>query len=873
MEFIKNIKIFLFASSILALSSCNQEEDTGAIQAQVQAHLNLAQVYMDQGQFRASIIETQNAAKLIPNNPDTLEFISRLFIELGDMSSAIENLNAALTIQPDSPELKLLLAEAYLYSNRIDDGLALIEPLQVSPDLEAQKAWILGNLQASSGDTQSATSTLLSALATDSMHVPTLVALSKLGYLSGDLEQTNRYLEQAITASGDENVDLWIWRGQLAMLQEDYPTAEQAYFEALDIMSLQDIMTSKRFTTLQSILVPLRMQQKNDEALRYSQIIANSPQGQFSTNFQNAFTLLQQGAVTDAERELDEILEGQPNHPGSNILMGIAKYSSGDFTEAERFLSEYVDADTAAPPLVIALATTQLRLNQPDKALGVLQNALVNNPEDPTLLTMVGVIQRGLGNLDESIATLTNVIGLAPQSELPHFAIAGDYIELRNYDQAITHLKEAIRINPEFTQAKSVLLNTYIVQQDMTSADQLVADWLSEDANSTFNNLAAGLLATSKADFATARTYYEKVLQSEPDNAEAMLYIANTYAREQNYNEAINRLMAILAKDPSNASALSNLLAVGDLAGSSADTIARVQQIINDNPTQYVPSLVLAQYYFDKADFNNAYTHAEKTVSIVQNDFSINLLSDVTNALVSAEIQKRNYPRAKELLDGMLALRPDHVRTIGKYVELEAASGNYANAQQLVEKVRQLQPEQAYSYELEGDLLGAQSNVDGAMAAYQTGWGMQPTSSIGTKIYQLLILQNNAAAAENFLDQWMAASANDVAPKVLSAISYQQANNNSQAIPLYEEVIATNPNHMVALNNLAWMLQESDPARAVELAKRAMDLYPNNADVADTYGWILFQQDRQDEAKVVLSRALELAPESATIQEHWQAVQ
>src|SRR5688572_7443698 len=197
MHFMNTIKIVVFVSLMQILASCNQEEDATDTLVQVQSHLNLAQVYMDQGQFRASIIETQNAAQLLPNNPETLEFIGKLYIELGDTTSAIENLNNALTISPDNAELKLLLGEAYLEARRPEPGVALIEPLQVSQDLGVRKNSLLGSLQAAAGNTQGATATLLSALEQNNTHVPTLISLSKLSYLNGDVEQANRYVEQA----------------------------------------------------------------------------------------------------------------------------------------------------------------------------------------------------------------------------------------------------------------------------------------------------------------------------------------------------------------------------------------------------------------------------------------------------------------------------------------------------------------------------------------------------------------------------------------------------------------------------------------------------------------------------------------------------
>ena len=72
----------------------------------------------------------------------------------------------------------------------------------------------------------------------------------------------------------------------------------------------------------------------------------------------------------------------------------------------------------------------------------------------------------------------------------------------------------------------------------------------------------------------------------------------------------------------------------------------------------------------------------------------------------------------------------------------------------------------------------------------------------------------------------------------------------------------------MALNNLAWLYQDSEPERSIELATRAAELYPDNADVLDTYGWILLKQNDREHATQVLERALELAPESTAIAEH-----
>src|SRR5690606_22475519 len=227
--------------------ACNSSDDFDQNLVQVQAYLGLAEVYKDQGQFRAAIIETQNASALLPQNTDVQAFIADVYLEIGDVNSAINQLEAAVAQRPDSVQLQLLLAKAYLVSNRVTEGLAIVEPMETNGENLLERNWLLGNLQAASGNNQAAESTLQDVLATDPNHVPALISLSKISFLNGQTNAARDYLRQATDAAGASDEDVWIWQGQMAMLEEDYPAAEAAFFEALDIMALYDIMTAKRF--------------------------------------------------------------------------------------------------------------------------------------------------------------------------------------------------------------------------------------------------------------------------------------------------------------------------------------------------------------------------------------------------------------------------------------------------------------------------------------------------------------------------------------------------------------------------------------------------------------------------------------------------
>jgi len=91
-----------------------------------------------------------------------------------------------------------------------------------------------------------------------------------------------------------------------------------------------------------------------------------------------------------------------------------------------------------------------------------------------------------------------------------------------------------------------------------------------------------------------------------------------------------------------------------------------------------------------------------------------------------------------------------------------------------------------------------------------------------------------------------------------------------RAISLVEQVLAKEPSNSHAMNFIGYSLAERnvDLRRARRLLERAMELAPWSAYVLDSYGWLLYREQRLDEAVQVLQRAARLAPAEAEILFH-----
>ena len=86
----------------------------------------------------------------------------------------------------------------------------------------------------------------------------------------------------------------------------------------------------------------------------------------------------------------------------------------------------------------------------------------------------------------------------------------------------------------------------------------------------------------------------------------------------------------------------------------------------------------------------------------------------------------------------------------------------------------------------------------------------------------------------------------------------------------YEELLGVNPRFAPAANNLAYIYQEQEGMleKALELAEIARGEAPDNPDIADTLGWILYKRGTYQRALGLVKEAAAARPDNAEIHFH-----
>jgi tetratricopeptide (TPR) repeat protein len=132
--------------------------------------------------------------------------------------------------------------------------------------------------------------------------------------------------------------------------------------------------------------------------------------------------------------------------------------------------------------------------------------------------------------------------------------------------------------------------------------------------------------------------------------------------------------------------------------------------------------------------------------------------------------------------------------------------------------------------------------------------------------------QDHAAAATS-LDRARGLAENQADKDFLGQLlgmAYYNARDYDKAERIYLEVLKSRPDELQVLNNLAYLYanDRKDARSALPHARRALELAIGNANVVDTYGWVLVQLNRHAEAVETLRRAVAVSPRTPVFRYH-----
>ncbi len=854
-------------SSLFFLPGCgNQTDSSGAT-----SHINRAETYADQGQYRSALIEVRNAIQAEPDNVKHIIKLGELYLEIGAAEEAADLLEPWLDDYPGT--VAIPLARAYVERGKhLSATEALEKHTDYTPEQEFQASLIRAEALRLSGNPEEALARFRELMKSDESSVGAVTGTLKTLLTLNRTSQVIETADEWLSRNQDEPSILY-WKGYAQYVENQLEPASATLTDAVTSLPTTDIFIPIRRNILTTLSRVLTEQGKITEAQVYNRVLAENTNSEARERSESAVEAIARGDLDEARETLEELMRQDPDNQIVGLTLGMLNLQEGRKDEALTLLDENIDAETTPTPFIRAAMMAKIDSGKREEALATLSRAVESRPKDVDLLAMHGLLALSLPSHSETgIASLSKALDLDSSRSRLRLALARHYMQQGKQEQALGQMRVALTQSPTdwpVTQYYiSLLLNTGQEAEAKDVKDSLLNGFADEPRAITL----AAMTEYRLGEVEVARSRLEDQIQSNPDNATALATLALVYQGEGQNEKAVSTMVKAALLSPDSLGPIQGAGRLYARDKSPDEVVAWLMGIAKKHPELAVNSTALAaQIQVQQGNLTEARRLLENIAEEDRNDTAIQVEGQLLAAEADAAASNENWPEARAKAAEAAALQPENLRFALVPVDVYSKEGKHQEALSSLQELETVHGENTAIDLMRARLLASSEGQEEAWNYLRRRWQE-------TQAAQLLPILVDLAKAQSPDDvneltkAWVEAQP-ESATALLSRAEYQMTSGDeSGAIASYKAAIGYQPNNPVALNNLAWLLREKDPEQALNLASQAQKLAPENAAILDTYGWILHLGGRHEDAKPLIEKALALSPDNEEIQGHLDAV-
>ncbi len=274
---------------------------------------------------------------------------------------------------------------------------------------------------------------------------------------------------------------------------------------------------------------------------------------------QQAFLLLQQGRLAEAERLYRAVLGRDRNHFATLYGLAIVRSRRGDLEEAVRLMRRALNQNPRLAGAHNDLGNMLEALGRYEEAVERYQRALALEPGLAAAHTNLGHALQALGRPAEAVAHHERALALKPDLADAHNNLGVTLQALGRPQDAVAHFERAVAIEPGFAEAYNNLGNALraLDRHEAAIPHYEKATALRPGYAEAHYNLGNALQALGRFEAAVAP--YERALAARPGYPDALNNLGNALQTLDRLDEAVGRFEAALAARPDYAEALNNL--------------------------------------------------------------------------------------------------------------------------------------------------------------------------------------------------------------------------------------------------------------------------------------------------------------------------
>jgi tetratricopeptide (TPR) repeat protein len=598
-------------------------------------------------------------------------------------------------------------------------------------------------------------------------------------------------------------------------------------------------------------------------------VLQKDPNSYDGHRLEGQLALVQKDAA-GAVKEFELAARAKPNQTDLSMAYFQALISNQQGPDAEKMGLTVIDKNKSFAPMYDILYVYYMQTKRAPEAERILQRKVENNPKQGNYLVQLAAHYLFTKQNDQVDGVLRR---LSDEKQFPDgHVLAGDflYFRARDFDRARAQYEAGVQA---FPRDKVVYQKRLVELMTTTGRNQ--------DANQ--------MLAT--------------ILKESPNDSDAVAMRAALMLVTgdlKQINQAVNDLQSLVAKTPDNHLLRFNLARAYVAKNDLEQARLQLEAAIKTRPDFILARDMLTRIYLNKGDYGKALKEADETIALDKNDLPARLnrssalmgIGDSQKARQELDTvlaispnnpdaryqagflawTEKDYKRAQQVFDDLNKTNPKDSRGLIGLIETMASQNRMPEAIKLLQDAVAREPERRDFRLALANLYVRDQHYDDAVKLLQELLKTDPKSA--DLLLRLAETQRRKgdvnAAIETFHLASQAAPA-DPRPLLQLGLLLDGTGRRDQAKPIYEQILKIQPDHPIALNNLAFIKAEEgqDLDAALTMAQRARQGLPNSPDVMDTLGWIYLKKNLSDDAIRTFKELLAADPNRASYHYHY----
>lgn len=465
-------------------------------------------------------------------------------------------------------------------------------------------------------------------------------------------------------------------------------------------------------------------------------------------------------------------------------------------------------------------------------AFDLLRHARDINPNAPEVYYEIAGYYIDMQNGKAARYYFEKAAELAPDNPAYLEKLGQFYISQANYEQALAAYERLYANNKTREDVLQILYQLYGSQNNYKKMIEVIERMEMLLGSSEQLSLTKMQIFEQMGDKRKAQAELMRLVQKNPLDLNYRIMLGNWFFQNNKKKEAFKEYQTVLKEEPNNAAAQLSLLDYYRDAKNEKVVEELTQKLLESKKTEKETKMALLRQVIidnqqsDAKDSLEVIKLFDRVLSYPQEDADIVMMKAAYLTLKNAPVDSVN-----KVYEQAIAIEPDNSRARIALIQNIWKEEQYDKVISISRPAQEYNPEEMVFYYFEGFAQYMKKENDAALQTFKKG-----------------VAQIKPDSDPNIVSDFYAIMGDILHEKGL----------DKEAFEAYDSCLHWRPENLAALNNYAYYLSlsKNDLKKAEQMSYKTIKKEPANPTFLDTYAWILFLQERYEEANIYIDQAI-----------------